>query len=103
MPRPAEVAERVDPITGPFAVVRLLGDRDAIEKITTTWEQVVIDRADDLQATAEVIPDDGRASARRGLRQQPLRQPLADDRPRPPDDPPPSRTDPAPPSPDDLV
>ena len=55
MPRPAEVAERVDPVTGSFAVVRLLGDREAIEKVTTTWEQVVIDRSDDLRATAEVI------------------------------------------------
>ena len=55
MPRPAEVLERVDAITGPFTVVRLLGDREAIEKVTTTWGEVVIDRADDLRATAEVI------------------------------------------------
>ncbi len=55
MPRPAEVAAQVDPVTGPFGIVRLLGDREAIEKITTTWGEVVLDRTGDLTATAEVI------------------------------------------------
>ncbi len=55
MPRPAEVVERLDPVTGPLGFVRLLGDREAIEKITTTWDQVVVDRSADLVATAGVI------------------------------------------------
>lgn len=55
MPRPAEVAQLVDPVSGPFAIVRLLGDREAIEKVTTTWEKTVLDRSLDLQATAAVI------------------------------------------------
>jgi uncharacterized protein YecE (DUF72 family) len=32
MPTPAQVAERIDPVTGSFAFVRLIGDRDAMEK-----------------------------------------------------------------------
>jgi len=55
MPRPAEVIAQMDPVTGPLGFVRLLGDREAIEKITTKWDQVVLDRTADLIATAEVI------------------------------------------------
>ena len=55
MPRPTEVAAQLDPVTGPVGFVRLLGDREAIEKITTTWDQVVVDRSADLLATASVI------------------------------------------------
>jgi len=55
MPRPAQVAELVDPVTGPIGFVRLLGDREAIEKLATTWDQVVVDRSADLAETAEVI------------------------------------------------
>ena len=55
MPRPAQVAERVDPVTGPLGFVRLLGDREAIEKVATTWDKVVVDRSADLAETAGVI------------------------------------------------
>jgi uncharacterized protein YecE (DUF72 family) len=55
MPRPAEVGDRVDPVTGPFSFVRLIGDREAIEKITQTWDKVVVDRSAELAETAEVI------------------------------------------------
>jgi uncharacterized protein YecE (DUF72 family) len=55
MPRPPEVVESLDPITGPLAFVRLLGDREEIEKITTTWDTRVIDRTDELAETAEVL------------------------------------------------
>ncbi|WP_435006614.1 DUF72 domain-containing protein [Tundrisphaera lichenicola] len=55
MPRPAEVAKQIDPITGPIGLVRLLGDRESIEKMTTTWEKVVIDRSNDLAETAGVV------------------------------------------------
>jgi len=47
MPQGDEVERRFDPVTGPLAYVRLLGDRTAIEKVTTTWEK-------------EVLPPDGR-------------------------------------------
>ena len=55
MPTAAEVASKVDPVTGPFAFVRLIGDRDAIEKISTSWDKIVIDRSAGLAETAEVI------------------------------------------------
>jgi uncharacterized protein YecE (DUF72 family) len=55
MPRPSVVAAQVDPATGPLGFVRLLGDREAIEKVTTTWDKVVVDRSADLAETAEVI------------------------------------------------
>ncbi len=41
--------------TGPFAYIRLLGDRYAIEKITTTWGEQVIDRKPDLARWAPVM------------------------------------------------
>jgi uncharacterized protein YecE (DUF72 family) len=55
MPRPSEVAKSIDPVTGPFTLVRLLGDREAIEKVATTWDKIVVDRTNDLAETAEVI------------------------------------------------
>lgn len=55
MPRPAVVAGQVDPVTGPIGVVRLLGDREAIEKVATTWDKVVVDRSADLAETAGVL------------------------------------------------
>jgi uncharacterized protein YecE (DUF72 family) len=55
MPRPAEVVAKLDPVTGPLGFVRLLGDRDAIEKVTTTWDKLVFDRSAELAETAEVI------------------------------------------------
>jgi uncharacterized protein YecE (DUF72 family) len=55
MPTPAQVAERIDPITGTFSFVRLIGDRDAIEKIATTWDRIVVDRSAELAEAAQVI------------------------------------------------
>lgn len=61
MPRPRQVADALDVVTGPLGFVRLLGDREGIEKITTTWEKVVVDRSAEMAETAGVI----RAMARR--------------------------------------
>ncbi|GAC1312483.1 MAG: DUF72 domain-containing protein [Isosphaeraceae bacterium] len=55
MPRPIEIAGSLDPLTGPIGYVRLLGDREEIERLTTTWERIVIDRSEDLAKTAEVL------------------------------------------------
>jgi uncharacterized protein YecE (DUF72 family) len=55
MPTPAKVATTVDPVTAPFSFVRLIGDREAIEKITTTWDKIVVDRSAELDETAKVI------------------------------------------------
>ncbi|MEW4567222.1 DUF72 domain-containing protein [Tautonia sp. JC769] len=55
MPSPRQVAEQLDPMTGPFSFLRLLGDRQGIERVTTSWDRIVLDRSADLAETAEVI------------------------------------------------
>ena len=55
MPRPAELFERVDPITADFAYIRWLGDRKGIEEQTKTWDSVIVDRRDDLREWVSVV------------------------------------------------
>jgi len=57
MPTPGDVMKKLDVFTGPFAYLRLLGDRDAIEKITTTWNKVVVDRTDELKRVAQALTE----------------------------------------------
>ncbi len=73
MPKPAEVAGLVNPVTGPFGLVRLLGDRESIEKVTTTWGKIVVDRSANLAESGWRDPVDGRARPGRRLHQQSLR------------------------------
>jgi uncharacterized protein YecE (DUF72 family) len=47
--------EQCDVITGPYVYVRLIGDREGIEKITTTWDKEVVDRTADLRRIAGTI------------------------------------------------
>ena len=54
MHRPKEMARRVDPVTSDFTYVRLLGDRYGIEKLTHTWDKVIVDRHADLEDWVEV-------------------------------------------------
>ncbi len=55
MHRPGQLA-RIDGIaTGDFAYIRWLGDRYAIEKITTTWGEHVLDRRADLEQWVPVV------------------------------------------------
>jgi uncharacterized protein YecE (DUF72 family) len=54
MPRPEELFERFDPITADFAYVRWLGDRKAIEELTTTWDKVILDRTPEMRNWVEV-------------------------------------------------
>jgi uncharacterized protein YecE (DUF72 family) len=50
MPRPWEVKTKVDWLTAPgFSYARLLGDRNAIEGHTKTWDKVIVDRKTDLE------------------------------------------------------
>ena len=44
MPHGDEVERRFDPVTATPCYVRLLGDREIIEKITTSWDREVIDQ-----------------------------------------------------------
>lgn len=55
MPHGDEVAGRLDPVTGDVVYVRLLGDREAIEKLTTTWDREVLDHGDRLARWADLL------------------------------------------------
>jgi uncharacterized protein YecE (DUF72 family) len=55
MPHGDRVARWMDVVTAPFAYVRLLGDRRAIEAITTTWEREVIDQSAQLERWAALL------------------------------------------------
>lgn len=50
MPSPAEVARRLDPVTGSFAYFRLLGSPQGAEKIASA-----LDRAESIRQTAKLI------------------------------------------------
>ena len=52
MPHADEVEKKLDPVTTDFTYVRLLGDRKAIEQLTTTWEKEVVDQGERLQRWA---------------------------------------------------
>jgi uncharacterized protein YecE (DUF72 family) len=49
MPRPWELKKPLDWITSDFLYVRWLGHRKEIEKTTTNWDKVILDRQNDLQ------------------------------------------------------
>lgn len=57
MPHGDRVAAQFDVAAGPFAYVRLLGDRQAIEAITTTWEREVIDQQASLARWAALLAE----------------------------------------------
>lgn len=53
MPSPLQLIRRMDVVTGPFAYVRLLGDRDEVDLRTKSFDRVVVDRSEQLRAAAE--------------------------------------------------
>lgn len=55
MPRPGQLLRGPDLVTGTFAYIRWLGDRHGIEKITTTWNETVVDRRNDLTAWTPMV------------------------------------------------
>lgn len=55
MPSPLSVLRKEDAVTGPFAYVRLLGDRAVVDALTPTLDHVVIDRTAQLREDAEAI------------------------------------------------
>jgi uncharacterized protein YecE (DUF72 family) len=55
MPPPEYWLKAPDFLTGPFAYFRWLGDRYAIEKLTTKWNESLIDRKPDLLRWVPVI------------------------------------------------
>jgi hypothetical protein len=55
MPSLLSVVRQLDAVTGPFAYVRLLGDREAVDALTPKPDHIVIDRADQVADDAEAI------------------------------------------------
>jgi uncharacterized protein YecE (DUF72 family) len=55
MPPPLEVVEKLDVVTGPVGYFRLLGDRRAVDDLTSTLDHIVVDRSDQLRQTAKAI------------------------------------------------
>ena len=55
MPSPLSTVQKMDTITGPFAYVRILGDRAAVDALTPTLDHIVLDRGDQLRDDAAAI------------------------------------------------
>jgi uncharacterized protein YecE (DUF72 family) len=55
MPPPWEIMARIDASTGPLSYFRLIGNREAVEKRTTTFDRIVIDRSEELAECARSI------------------------------------------------
>ncbi len=55
VPSPTALMQKMDVVTGPFAYVRLLGDREAVDRLTKTLDHTVVDRSDQLRADAQAI------------------------------------------------
>jgi hypothetical protein len=52
---PVSVVERLDTLAGPFAHVRLLGDREAVDALTPTLDHIVIDHGEQVAEDARAI------------------------------------------------
>jgi uncharacterized protein YecE (DUF72 family) len=55
VPPPLSLVKKLDVVTGPFAYLRLLGDREEVDKRTQTLDHTVIDRRDQLDADAQAM------------------------------------------------
>ena len=55
LPHPSEVMERLDISTAPFGYVRLIGDRDAIDGMTKTFDKEVIDQGERIGRLARSL------------------------------------------------
>jgi len=55
MPHPSEFSRDLDLVTSDFLYVRLIGDRQAVETRTETFDHIVIDQGDRLDRWAEWI------------------------------------------------
>ena len=63
LPRPWQLAERLDLHTTDFVYARLIGDRRATDALTRTFDEVVLDRSEGLDRWAELlVPARARAS-----------------------------------------
>jgi uncharacterized protein YecE (DUF72 family) len=55
MPSPLYIVQKHDAATGRFGYVRLLGDRNEVDRLTKKLDHVVVDRQDQIDADAEAI------------------------------------------------
>jgi uncharacterized protein YecE (DUF72 family) len=55
MPHPADVAKQIDVVTTDFLYGRLIGDRKAIDAVTTTFDRVVLDQTPRLGRWADLL------------------------------------------------
>jgi hypothetical protein len=55
MPSPLSLVQALDVVTGPFAYVRLLGDRDAVDALTPTLDHIVLDSREQVAEDAAAI------------------------------------------------
>ena len=55
MPHPSDVAKDLDVVTTDFSYCRLIGDRKGIEKLTKTWDRVVVDQGARLDKWAAYL------------------------------------------------
>lgn len=63
MPNPNDLSEKFDPITANWTYVRWLGDRKGIEKITKTWDRIVVDRTSEMTGWVDICY----STVRRGI------------------------------------
>jgi uncharacterized protein YecE (DUF72 family) len=57
MPRPSDVIARLDAATGPMSYFRLIGNREAVEKLTTTFNRIVVDKSEELAGCARSVEE----------------------------------------------
>jgi uncharacterized protein YecE (DUF72 family) len=55
MPHPAELAERNDLVTADFLYARLIGDRNAVQNATKTFDRIVVDQGERLDRWAGLL------------------------------------------------
>jgi uncharacterized protein YecE (DUF72 family) len=55
MPHGDEVEKRIDPVTSEDVYIRLLGDRQAIERVTKTWDREVVDHGPSLARWSSLL------------------------------------------------
>jgi len=53
--RRAEILGRLNPLTGPLSYFRFIGNREAIEKVMTTFNRIVVDKSEELAECALAI------------------------------------------------
>lgn len=55
MPTPWYLMQKLDVVTGPFAYIRLLGDRAEVDRLTNKLDHIVVDRTEQIEADARAI------------------------------------------------